>query len=121
MLGAAALVLATVGLYAVTAYAVTQQRREIGIRMALGADRSRVLRRVVGQAMRLAAMGIALGLLLSLPARPALESFLYGAAAIEPWAFAGVPLLFLFVAAAASFLPARRAAAIDPAIVLRQE
>jgi ABC-type antimicrobial peptide transport system permease subunit len=89
--------------------------------MALGADRSRVLGQVVGQGVGLTMAGIALGLPLALWSKPALNAFLYGVPRFEPIAFFGVPLLFIMVAVTASFLPARRAAAIDPAVALRQE
>jgi predicted permease len=119
--GLLALALACAGINGVVAYGAAQRTREIGIRMALGAGRAHVLREVVGQAVRLTAAGIALGLPLALWAQPALASFLYGASSLEPLAVAGVPLLFVAVAVGASFRPARRAAATDPVMALRQE
>ena len=119
--GLLAVGLACAGINGVVAYGAAQRSREMGIRMALGADRAHVLWQVVGQAVRLTAGGIALGLPLALWARPALAAFLYHASALEPVAFAGVPLLFVAIAVAASLRPARRAAGTDPAIALRQD
>ena len=119
--GVLAIVLACAGIHGVLAHAVARETREIGIRMALGADRGHVLRRVAGQALALTTAGIALGLPLALWAKPLLAAFLYGVRSIEPLVVAGVPFLFLLVAIAASLPPAWRAARIDPAVALRQE
>ncbi|MBI3695869.1 MAG: ABC transporter permease, partial [Acidobacteria bacterium] len=119
--GVLAIALACAGIHGVLAHAVARETRSIGIRMALGADRGHVLRRVVGQALALTAAGIAAGLPLALWAKPLLAAFLYGIGAVEPVVVAGVPLLFLLVAIAASLLPAWRAARIDPAVALREE
>jgi ABC-type lipoprotein release transport system permease subunit len=119
--GVLALALACAGINGVVAYGAAQRNREIGIRMALGASRVHVLGQVVGQAIRLTAAGIVLGLPLALWARSGLATVLYDARGIEPLVACGVPLLFVTVAVAASLRPARRAAATDPVIALRQE
>jgi ABC-type antimicrobial peptide transport system permease subunit len=119
--GLLAVALACAGIHGVVAYSAAQRTREIGIRMALGADRRAVLGQVVGGGVRFTLAGIALGLPLAFWAKPALAAFLYAAPAIEPVAFVGVPLLFVGVAVAASFVPARRAAATDPTVALRHD
>jgi ABC-type antimicrobial peptide transport system permease subunit len=119
--GALALVLAAIGMYAVVAVAVAQRTREIGIRMAIGAQKRDVLRMVLARGLRLTAIGIAIGLILSAISSRLLRAFLYG---LSPWdgvAFAGAALLWLAVAALATYLPARRAAQVDPAVALRWE
>jgi predicted permease len=121
LFGALAIALACAGIYGVVAYTVARRVREIGIRMALGAERIHVVRQVAGQAVGLAAAGILLGIPLSLWSKPALASVLYGSPSFDAVAIGTVPLLFLGVALAASYLPARRAAAVDPAVALRQE
>jgi predicted permease len=119
--GLLALALASAGIHGVVAYSAAYRTREIGIRMALGADRSRVLGQVVGQGIGLTIAGITMGLPLALWAKPVLNAFLYGSQRFEPMVYLGVPVLFVMVAVAASFLPARRASAIDPAVALREE
>lgn len=119
--GVLALVLAAVGIYGVIAYTTRQRTREIGIRMALGARRGQVLQLVLGQGLRLAAIGLALGLVLSLTLTRFLSSLLFGVAPTDLLTFASVAALLCLVALAASFLPARRAARVDPMIVLRYE
>jgi macrolide transport system ATP-binding/permease protein len=121
LFGALGLTLACAGVHGVVAYSTMQRTREIGIRMALGADRASVSGLVLRQALKLAGAGIVLGLPMALWSKPLLASFLYGAGLLEPMVLAAVPVLFGMIAAAASFGPARRAAAIDPAITLRQE
>jgi predicted permease len=118
--GLLALALAGVGLYGILAYAVGQRRREIGLRMALGADRGSVLRLVLGEAAALVAIGATVGLGLSAVASRALSSLLYGLSPIDPPAFIGASLTLLLVALGASFLPARRASHLDPSIALRE-
>ncbi len=120
-LGVVGLWLAAVGLYGLTSFTVTGQRREIGIRMVLGASTSQVLRRVLLKGASLAAIGIALGLLAAFAAGSLLSGFLYGLSSSDPLTFAAAALLFLGVALTASFFPARRAARIDPAEALRYE
>jgi predicted permease len=118
--GGLALLLACVGLYGVTAYAVSRRRIEIGIRMALGADAGRVLRLVLGRAALLAALGIALGGGLSLWAARYVGPLLFGLEARDPATLAGATLALATTAGLAAWLPARRAARIDPARVLRE-
>jgi predicted permease len=121
---ALALVLATVGIYGVISYSMTQRVREIGIRMALGAVKRDVLQMVVGHGLRLALAGVAIGLAAQLILARVLLSFshlLYGVRATDPWTFLAVSLVLIGAALAACYLPARRAAALDPMIALRQE
>jgi predicted permease len=119
--GSLAIILAAVGMYGVVAYAVAQRTREIGIRMAIGAQKSDVLRMVLSRGLRLTAAGIAIGLALSAAATRLLRAFLYG---VSPWdaaAFTAAAMLWLVIATVASYLPARRAARVDPSIALRWE
>jgi putative ABC transport system permease protein len=118
---AVALLLAAVGIYGVTAYGVRQRTQEIGIRMALGASRDRVLRMVVGQGMALALAGAAAGLAGALLATRGLHSLLYEISASDPPTFVAVPAVLLAVAALASYLPARRAALTEPQLALKGE
>jgi putative ABC transport system permease protein len=118
---AIALVLAAVGIYGVIAYAVRQRTQEIGIRMALGASRDRVLRMVVGQGMTLALMGAAAGLAGALVAARGLRSLLFEVSASDPATYAGVALVLVAVAAVAAYLPARRAARTEPNLALKGE
>jgi putative ABC transport system permease protein len=115
------LVLAAVGIYGVIAYAVRQRSQEIGIRMALGASRERVVRMVVGQGLALAVAGAATGLLGALFATRWMQSLLFEVSVSDPAIYAVVAAVLVLVAAVASWLPARRAAATDPQLVLRGE
>ncbi|MBW8876534.1 MAG: ABC transporter permease [Acidobacteria bacterium] len=115
------LVLAAVGIYGVIAYAVRQCSQEIGIRMALGASRERVVRMVVGQGLALAVAGAAAGLLGALFATRWMRSLLFEVSVSDPAIYAGVAAVLVLVAAVASWLPARRAAATDPQLVFRGE
>lgn len=119
--GLLGIALASLGLYAIVAHAASQRTQEIGVRIALGASRSDVLRLVVGDGMRLVGVGLAAGLLLSAGLSQAMRSLLYGLPVLDPVTFAGAPLLLGTVALAASALPARRAARLDPAAALRCE
>ena len=119
--GGAALVLALVGLYAVLAYAVSQRTREIGVRLALGAQRGDVVRLVVGQGMRVAALGLAVGAAGAWAGGRLVREQLFGVTAHDPAVFGLVGATLLLVAAAASWLPARRASHVDPAAALRAE
>jgi predicted permease len=113
--------LASIGIYGVTAYNVGQRTREIGIRMALGALRSEVVRMVVGAAARLAAIGLGLGLFAASLVTSLLAGMLYEIEPLDPFSFAGSIVVFAAVVALASLIPARRAASIDPVSALRAE
>ena len=114
-----ALALATIGIYGVMAYLVNQGTREIGIRMALGANQRTVLRLVVKQGMTLALGGVAIGLIAALVFGRLVSSLLFGVKSTDPLTFAGIAILLAIVALVASYIPARRAARIDPMICLR--
>lgn len=121
VLGLISLLLAGVGLYGVMAYSVSQRTREIGIRMALGADPKGVVRMVVGRGLLLAALGIVAGLAISVAATPQIEPLLYRVSPIDPVSIAGAALFLIVVAVLASLIPALRAIRIDPIAALRQE
>jgi putative ABC transport system permease protein len=116
-----AVLLALVGIYGVVAYMVTQRTREIGLRMALGAQRPDVVRLVLGGGLKLVAAGVLLGLAASLALTRFMESFLYGVKPTDAFTFAAVSLLLIAVAALAAWIPARRAAGVDPLVALRYE
>lgn len=116
-----ALALATIGIYGVMAYLVIQGTREIGIRMALGATQPTVLRLIVKQGMTLALTGVAIGLIAALVFSRLFSSLLFGVKSTDPLTFGGITVLLTLVALVASYIPARRAARIDPMISLRSE
>jgi putative ABC transport system permease protein len=119
--GAAALLLAAIGIYGLMAYSVEQRTQELGIRMALGAQRAHVRRMVVAQGMRLAGLGLVIGLAASFGLARLIESFLFGVTTRDPLVFAGVPAVLGVVALAAVWLPAIRASRVDPNEALRYE
>jgi predicted permease len=119
--GGLALVLAVIGVYGVLSYSVNQQTREIGIRMAMGAQAGSVLRLVVKQGMRLAAIGLVAGLVAAFAAMRVLSSLLFGVSAHDPLIFGGVLLVLATAATLACYIPARRAARVDPLVALRHE
>jgi putative ABC transport system permease protein len=116
-----ALVLASIGIYGVMSYSVTQRSRELGVRIALGADRGDVLRLVLRQGMRLALIGIGIGLAAALALTRLIESQLYGVAATDPGTFVAVAAVLAATALLANLIPAIRAMRMDPAVVLREE
>lgn len=119
--GVVALLLSAVGLYSVMAYVVSQRTREVGIRMALGAKRADVLKMITSQGMKVAAIGIVIGFVMSLALARVLTAVLIGVSAYDLMTFVLVPLLLVLVAFVACMVPARRAAKVDPLVALRYE
>ncbi|HZH40929.1 MAG TPA: FtsX-like permease family protein, partial [Gemmatimonadales bacterium] len=117
----AAMLLAGLGLYGVIAYSVAQRTQEIGVRMALGAERGSVLGLVIKDGLGLTAAGLGVGLVAAAMLSQVLRSQLYGVGTLDPVAYLGVVVVFALVALAASYIPARRAAGVDPIIALRTE
>jgi putative ABC transport system permease protein len=116
-----AMVLAAIGIYGVIAYSVTQRTREIGIRMALGAQKTQMLGMVLRQSMTLVVLGIAIGFIVALVSTRVLKSLLYGVGANDISIYAIVVLLLSLAALLASYVPARRAMKVDPMVALRYE
>jgi putative ABC transport system permease protein len=116
-----ALLLTAIGIYGVMAYSVAQRTNEIGIRIALGAAKSNIFRLVVGQAMTLVAISVVIGVVGAFAATRLLSSLLFGVSANDPLTFAAIVVLISAVAFIAAWLPARRAASVDPVIALRAE
>jgi putative ABC transport system permease protein len=117
--GALALGLAAIGVYGVMSLIVSERTREVGVRLALGAEPSQLLAMIVGQAAKLAGIGVAIGLAVALPMAPLLGSQLYGVQSFDPMTFVSVPVLLVLIASLAAVVPARRAMSIDPLAALR--
>jgi ABC-type antimicrobial peptide transport system permease subunit len=113
------LLLASLGIYGVISYSVTQQTQEIGIRMALGATRERVQMSVITKTLRMALIGVAVGTVASFAVARAISSILFGTQPTDPATFVGMVVLLTVVAFVAGYLPARRASRIDPMVALR--
>jgi predicted permease len=121
LFGLIALLLAAVGLHGVVAYAVNQRTREIGIRMALGAQAGDVLKLILREGVVLIGIGLALGIAVALATTRLIEGFLYGVKATDPLTYALIAFLLAFVALLACWIPARRATKVDPMVALRYE
>jgi len=117
----AALLLAAIGVYGVVSYSVSKRTHEMGIRLAIGAERRHVLRLVLGHGVKMALVGIATGIVAALALTRLMSSLLFGVSATDPLTFAGVATLLTVVALFTSYIPARRAMRIDPMVALRSE
>lgn len=121
VLGAIGLTVAAIGIYGVTTYSVNQRKHEIGVSLALGAQRSQVLKLVLKEGLGLALVGIVVGLLTAVGTTHFVSSFLYGISPFDPTTFAAVSALLAAVALVASFIPARKAARMNPMDAMRYE
>jgi ABC-type antimicrobial peptide transport system permease subunit len=119
--GSIGLVLVTIGVYSLLAYTTTRRTHEIGIRMALGARSSDVLRMVIRTGLILVGIGVALGLIVSVALGRVIATQLWGVSAYDPWTLVCVPAVLLLISLLACWLPARRAANVDPLVALRYE
>jgi putative ABC transport system permease protein len=119
--GGVGLVLVTIGVYSVLAYTTARRTQEIGIRMALGAKSSDVQSMVIGMGLKLVGIGVALGLIASLAIGRVIATQLWGVSAYDPWTLLSVPIVLLITGMVACWLPARRAARVDPLVALRYE
>src|SRR5258707_620577 len=118
---AMAMALGMIGIYGVISYTVSQRRREIGIRLAIGAQRGDVLQMIVRQGAKTALAGVAIGIAAALVLTKLMRSLLFGVSARDPLTFASVAALLILVAFFASYIPARRAMLVDPVVALRYE
>jgi ABC-type antimicrobial peptide transport system permease subunit len=121
LFGLLALALAALGLYGVIAHFVAQRTREIGIRMALGAQRGNIMRVVLKRGMGLTLIGVVIGLTATAALTPLMKSLLYGVSATDPMTFGGLAMLVVVAALLACYLPARSATKVDPIVALRSE
>ncbi len=119
--GTMALVLGIIGIYGVISYSVSQRRREIGIRLALGAQQSELRRMFMRSGLVLAGIGVAIGLAAAVGLMRLMKSLLFGISPLDPFTYVAVPLVLVAAAAFASYLPARRAAAVNPVEALKAE
>jgi putative ABC transport system permease protein len=118
---AIALLLAALGIYGITPYSVSQRTRELGIRVALGATREKIIRLVIGQSIWLAGIGVVFGLAVSMALTRAIASMIFGVGQLDPVALAVAPVTLLAATLLGCYLPARRAAGVDPVIAMRND